>query len=175
MTRLARFLISISPFSFCLGLSVLSLALSLFCLCTHSKFLFLSFSVPLLTPHNMPLERCDSARAGGGALPVIMSIIWSSAKPTTTTATTTSECAVKCCSLFLLKMTLETSPYDTWADPPTIKCMMGYPVEGWRHRTATTEWLVKLVVLPFYYLFFFSIAMNTGLNFVFELQMHSTR
>ena len=41
----------------------------------------------------LPLERCDSARAGGGALPVIMSIIRSSAKPTTT-ATTTSECAV---------------------------------------------------------------------------------
>ena len=39
------------------------------------------------------LDRQDSARAGGGALPVIMSIIRSSAKPTTT-ATTTSECAV---------------------------------------------------------------------------------
>ena len=33
------------------------------------------------------------ARAGGGTLPVIMSIIRSSAKPTTT-ATITSECAV---------------------------------------------------------------------------------
>ena len=42
----------------------------------------------------LPLERCYPARAGGGALPVIMSIIRSSAKPTTT-ATTTSEAAVQ--------------------------------------------------------------------------------
>ena len=30
----------------------------------------------------------------------------------------------------------------TGADPPTIKGMMGYPVEGWRHRAATTECLL---------------------------------
>ena len=32
--------------------------------------------------------RCDPARAGGGALPVILSIIRSSEKPTTTVTTT---------------------------------------------------------------------------------------
>ena len=42
----------------------------------------------------LPLERCDSARAGGSALPVIMSIIRSSRNPRLP-QTTTSECAVQ--------------------------------------------------------------------------------
>ena len=59
---------------------------------TYIGPLFLLIVIKWGSAENRPLSY-DSARAGGGALPVIMSIIRSSEKPTTT-ATTTSECAV---------------------------------------------------------------------------------